>query len=327
MIVNEPHADSISGQSAVFCAMTIVLFVISLGYGQAQSTLQWTVRPKDVAVIAGAPLLLSFDVANKGDKAETVYFWEDNREPFRAELVDCNGRIVSHSLDAEVLPSILEKAWGLFVPPGKTATRQAVLNQFCSTRVPPGRYSLHCRLSYFVASEEGKKRVVSATTTVDEAAPLYHVELVTPVEILPPDPNAYSSQLMAISREMDRLRAQHVPQGQDSLNAYTATVEMLAFAEGDTAVPYQGAIIREDNWGYRLRYCAMIGLQRNGSLAAVRQLEELVEDPDVQLIGGKDDLIRAVYAVRDRGNAMVRNTTEEFARKHPRPPAPPRMLN
>jgi hypothetical protein len=288
--------------------------------------LKWSVRPVQDSVISGAPVLLSFDLTNDGPESLTVYLWEENRrEPLRAELADCNGRVISLSLDPEILPWPTEKGWGLVVPPGGTTSRQAVLNQLCSTRVPPGKYTMRCQVGYVIASER-KKQVASQAGGADDTMPMHRVQVEALLQILPADEGEYKSQLISLAQRAERLHAKWPPAGHEGLNAEIASVEMLAFAEGDCAVSYQAAIIREMDWG-NYRYYAIMGLQRNGSLAAVRQLEDLAADPNVKLMNGKDDLIRAVYSIRDRGDATIREATDEFIKKYPRPPAPQRAMN
>jgi hypothetical protein len=127
--------------------------------------------------------------------------------------------------------------------------------------------------------------------------------------------------LAELARKISDLRVAGALSGREGLESRIASIEMLAFAEGDAAVPYQLELLRDDRLAYRQMY-ALESLERTASVEAAKGVIAVLEDTASKCGINDETLVLAVYRMRDKNCPGVSKATEGFVKKYPRPVAP-----
>lgn len=266
--------------------------------------------------LPGEPVCVTLTLTNDANAPETIVFPGDD-EAFDITLTDANGLALMRGTGAlEPLRHGSDKG-PVNIPAGGTARRSFVLNHRCSTLVRPGTVTARCIVTYYVLGEPSITEAGSVSSQSEHTAKVAIV-----FEVLAPDRAKYERILRDLSEKMQQLETQGAFSGREGLEARIAGIETLAFAEGDAAVPYQLALLRDNSIGRMRQMYALGSLERTATPAAAEALMAMVGEPRPYGMGtiDDDDLIRAVYKMRDRGGPEVRKLTEKFVSTHPRPP-------
>jgi hypothetical protein len=283
--------------------------------------LKWEMQVIKTSVFPGEPIVLRLAVTNGGKESIAIMPHGIGDRPFAVEFRDVNDRVVAQGSSAEE-PGVVSYKSGFTVYPGESVPRSLVVNHLCSTRLPPGKYHLLCRFTFTDSSNDatsGRKVGMGNLRTA---------ELASDIEILPMDVQAYSEALAVLARKYASALDSRTTAGREAIELRISTAEALAFAEGDTAVPYQLSLLKDTRNVWATRLYALYGIQHNGSTMAVQGLMKYVDSLNPPLVLApselrlRDRVVTTVYEMRQHGTEATRQATEGFVKAHPRPEGP-----
>ncbi|MHC4804826.1 MAG: hypothetical protein ACYTBX_01020 [Planctomycetota bacterium] len=198
--------------------------------------------------------------------------------------------------------------------PGKIAQKSIVLNQWCSTLLPPGQYHIICDVEYRLRSEATR---IPDTEKGFKAGPLHSIELKLYIKVIKSDNSQFKKILEDLASREIKTPAQTV---KEWFRDRKIAREMLVFAESDLAVPYQLTIlnIEQSTW---LKRDAINSLARSGTLEVAKGLTQIVsenEDRPERIEDIKREIIDAVYRLRETEKSEIIKATDEFVAKYKR---------
>ena len=282
-------------------------------FGQeAGGTLIWSMQPEKRAYCPGEPVALTVRITNTSGRAESVDFGMDGIEAFSFELRnDANECVAS---GGKIIRPGLARVGMLNVGPGETTEKSIVLNQWCSTLLPPGVYAITCTVEYWLVSDatvepgSGNALMMGSTRKTEFGAT---------IELVACDDAKRREILVALAE-----RAEQEPTSRPELLARMFAQELLVFAEWEAAVPYQADLLITANIGSWLRQDAIQSLVKSETLEATNALMTVVRRR-----GSFEDVYRhaiaGVYTLRDTSKPEILSATEAFVAEHERPPAIP----
>jgi len=304
----------------VFCG-ALAGMVLALPCGglasQLQEDLSWRAQTNKRQYLPGEPVLVTLIISNDANQPKRIAFaGADNA--FSIALADANGSPIACRMGSEEPRGVSDKRL-LDIPAGGTARRTFVLNHRCSTLIQQGPIIAACTIRYYALSERRPIEINGVATKT--RAPERKAQVTFSFEIGAPDDAKYAAILADLARKMSDLRAAGAFAGRQGLEARIAGMEMLAFAEGDAAVRYQLELLRDDRLAYRQMY-ALESLARTATVSAAKGVIAVLEDPAPKCAIDDENLVLAVYTMRDKDLPGVREATEEFVKKYPRPVKP-----
>jgi hypothetical protein len=273
------------------------------------SSLEWSIKTAKNVFYPGEPVLLILRIKNSGTQKEIVNLGMDGIEAFSFEILDSNNIVVAKG---NVIQRFgMSRLGTLAIPVGKIAQKTIVLNQWCSTLLPPGRYRVICNVEYRLRSESRKKE----DSKVFKAGPVHKKQLELDTQIIEMDKTKFKEMLEALVAF--EVKSETQSKGERLANRDIAR-EMLAFTESELAVPYQLQLLRVDQYTWRRRDI-INSLARSKTLEAATGLMQIIEDPSIYKEDVKPVLIDGVYRLRETGKAEIINATDRFVAKHKRP--------
>lgn len=279
---------------------------------EPKALLDWSIETSKKTFYPGEPILLTLKIANKRSQVESIFFGADGIGAFSMEIYDCN-KIVAKGVKIERAgPSIRGP---LELPTGKIAQKSIVLNQWCSTLLPPGQYHVVCYVEYRLFSENTK---IPGTEHGFKAGPLHTTDLGLDINIIKMDISEFEKILERLNGGVIATNAKT----KENLVNHEIAREMLVFAESELAVPYQLNILKTEQSTWR-KLDAINSLVRSNTLEAANGLVQIVSENEVspnRIEDVKREIIDAVYRLRETGKSDIINATDEFVRKHKRPP-------
>jgi hypothetical protein len=192
--------------------------------------------------------------------------------------------------------------------PSKVAQKSIVLNQWCSTLLPPAQYHGICGVEYRLRYESRSHK----------AGPIHITQLEFDITIVEMNRAEFKKILEQQSKQAFKINAK----SREELENKWITKEMLAFAESNMAVPYQLklATTATTTW---MKWDAINSLVRSGSLEAAEGLMQIIsenEDCRECIEDIKRETIDAIYRLCETGKPDIINATDGFVRKYKRPP-------
>jgi len=309
-------------KSGSFCYLlaTIItvgnLIVMSTdAYAQKpEESLEWSIKTSKGAFYAGEPVLLTLNINNNGRQKEKIDFGADGIEAFSMEIHDISNKVVAKR--GKIKRFGFSSRGPLELPPNKIGQKSIVLNQWCSTLLPPGKYHVVCYVEYRLRSEATK--IPGTEPSFFSAGPLHSIELKLDIEII----KSNNSEFKKILEDLDSRESRKPEQTKNEwLRDRKIAREMIAFAESDLAVPYQLELLRVEP-STNLKWDVINSLARSGTLEAAKGLIQIVRENEdrLELIEDiKREIIEAVYRLRETGKADIINATDEFVVKYKRP--------
>ena len=273
--------------------------------------LDWSIETCKNTFYLGEPVLLTLNVRNTGKQKEDINFGAGGIGAFSMEIRDRSNKIVVKG------NKIQRFGFSSFrrtnVSPGKIAQKSIVLNQWCSTLLPPGKYRVICRVEYRLRSEATR---IPGTEKGFKAGPLHAIELDLDIQIFEMDTSKFKKILEDLaSREV---RKDRQSKG-EWLRERQIAREMLAFAELPLAVPYQLHLLEVEHYTW-LKWDVINSLVRSETLEAAEGLVQIIEDcPECGIEDVRREIIDAVYRLRETGKSDIIKATGEFVLKYKRP--------
>jgi hypothetical protein len=278
-----------------------------------EESLDWSIQTSKKTFYPGEPVLLTLNIRNAGKQKERIDFGTHDLEAFSMEIRDGSNKVVAKG------GKIRRPGFAAFrptiIPAGKTGQKSIVLNQWCSTLLPPGQYHVICNVEYRLRSEATR---ILGTEKGFKAGPRHTIELDLNIQILEMD----RSKFKKILEDMARREVKTDTQSQaEWLAEWRIAREMITFAESDLAVPYQLHILRvaPSTW---LKWDVINSLVRSETLEAAEGLVQIMrenEDCPQCIEDVKREIIDAVYRLRETGKSDIIKATDEFVLKYKRP--------
>jgi hypothetical protein len=274
-----------------------------------KASLDWSIATSKIAYYPGEPILLTLQITNKGNQEEGIFFGADGIEAFSMEIHNFYKIMAKGD---KIQRAGLARIGTLTAPPAQIAQKSIVLNQWCSTLLPPGQYHVVCHIEYRLDSEDTK---IPDTENGFKAGPIHTIELGLDIIIIKMDISEFKKILEQFSEQ-----AFNVKTRKDLANREIAK-EMLVFAESPAAVPYQLKILKNpvSTW---LKWDAINSLVRSGTLEGAKGLTQIISENEGSPNRIKDiklQIIDAVYRLRETENPDIVKATDEFVQKHERP--------
>jgi len=285
--------------------------MITDAYAQKpEASLDWSIKTSKKIFYPGEPLLLTVKISNTGKEEEWIYFGGGGIEAFSMEIHDNSNNIVAKG------PKIQRGGFStetlLKIPPGKIGGKPVVLNRWCSTLLPPGKYHVICNVEYWLQSEATR---IPGTEKGFRVGPLHRTQLDSYIELIKPDASKYKEILDKLTRRDVKREGQSSTEWQQDQEL---TEDMIAFTEWELAVPYELRILKDAKRTW-LKRDVIKSLIRSETLEAATGLMQIVEDASLYKEDVKCQLIDAVYKLRETGKPEIIKGTDEFVSKYKRP--------
>jgi hypothetical protein len=283
----------------------------------SQGPLHWRIEAAKKVFYPGEPIGLTIRVTNTGRQEEVLDFGCDGIEAISMEIHDQMGVVLAKQ--GHIERSGLGRIGRVTIPPGEERQKTIVVNQWCSTMLPPGDYRIVCQIDRLGRLSQRNNDEILAHDGQYEPI----IRLPFDVTIVKTDPARFREILAKLAEVAFSKRVQT---RQELIDRQIAR-EMLVFAQSDLAVRYQSRILKTSA-STSLKIDAINSLVQSGTLEAAIGLVEIIEeadeakarDPESQKYEDiKRDVIEGVYKLRDLNGPDVSAATERVAGKHPRP--------
>jgi hypothetical protein len=280
-------------------------------YGQdSEKTFDWSIKTSKQAFYPGEPVLLTLNIKNQGSQEENIFFGSEGIEAFSMEIFDSNNISLFKSTKIK-RGGASTRSTTITASPGQTAQKSIVLNQWCSTILRPGKYHIVCNIEYRLRSEDIK---IDEKSNGYKAGPIHTTQVALDIQIIKMDitkfkqiiEDLYSHEVM----KETQTRAQWISDRE-------IPCEMIAFTESDLAVPYQIKVLQNGLYPW-LRIDLVNSLARSGTLEAAIGLMKILTDPSVIIMDIKQDVIDAVYKMRETGKPEILSATDDFIKNNKR---------
>jgi hypothetical protein len=278
---------------------------------KSEENLEWGIKTSKKEFYPGEPVLLTLKIKNTGKLGEKIDFGADGIEAFSIEIRDNSNKIVSKG--GKILRTGFARLGTLAVSPEQIAQKSIVLNQWCSTLLPPGQYHVACYVEYRLRSEA--TRIPDTEPPLFNAGPIHRAQLDFNIELIRSDVSKYKGILENLAKNEIRKEGRTFREWQQEREIAR---NMIAFTEWEAAVPYQLNVLRLEGYT-RLSWDVINSLVKSKTLEATIGLIQIVEDPSFYNEGIKNQLIDAVYRLRETGKPDIIKATEEFIKKYERP--------
>lgn len=277
---------------------------------EEEQFLEWSIGTSKKAFYPGEPVLLTLNIKNTETWEEEVFFGADGIGAFSMEIRDSNNIIITKGNKIE-RGGITTVSPFLKVIPGGAGQKSIVLNRWCSTLLPTGKYKVICNVEYLLRTEFIKMEDSDGF----KAGPIHKIQLDLEIQIIEMDKDKFKKIIETLLGSEIKPEAQSKREWMDKREVAR---EMLAFTESELAVPYQLKLLKNDP---RNRFGPdMINtLAKSKTQEAAKGLMEIAEDPNSERMGTKKYMIDAVYRLRETGKAEIINATEGFVAKYKRP--------
>ncbi|HBG78135.1 MAG TPA: hypothetical protein DDW84_04700 [Phycisphaerales bacterium] len=299
------------------CLLTIIIILIGFvcmlnnAYAQeAEKFLEWRIETSKQTFYPGESVLLTISITNRGTQGEKVNFGTDGIEAFSFEIRDHSNIVMAKGESIQRFG--LSRVGILSIAPDEIGQKKIVLNRWCSTLLPVGKYHIICNVDYRLRSESRKKE----GSEVFRAGPIHKIQLELDIQIIEMDKIKFKEMLETLAGFEIKSEAQD--KGKWLTERDTAR-ELLAFTESELAVPYQLQLLKIDPYTW-FGPDAVNSLVKSGTLEAAIGLVQIIEDPNVHKKDMNPIFIDGVYRLRETGKTEIITTTEDFVAKYKRPP-------
>ncbi len=276
-----------------------------------EESLNWSIDTSRKIFYPGEPILLTLNIMNTGNQEERVFFGSGGIEAFSMEIRNNSNKIVAKG-DNIRRGGISSRGVLVTIPAGEIGRKSIVLNRWCSTLVPPGKYRVICRVEYRLRSEATR---IPGTEKGFKAGHLHPIELDLDIELVKTDSSKCREILDNLAKHELRKEGQSFREWKRERDVAR---EMLAFTEWESAVPYQLHMLRVARTTL-LKWDVINSLVRSKTLKAAIGLVQIMEEPSFYKDDMNRELIDAVYRLRETGKADIIKATNEFVLKYKRP--------
>lgn len=273
-------------------------------------SLDWSIETSKKTFFPGEPVLLKLNIKNNSNEEVNINFGSHGIGAFSIETQNSANEVVSHGGNIQ-RSGFYMGASILKIHPDKIGVKPIVLNQWCSTLLPVGRYHIICHVKY--ASGTDYKKVRSASLLINGFNRTIDLEL--DIEVVSSDDSKFTEILDELIEH--ELKTEEHPTD-EWVNARAIAREMIAFTESDLAVPYQIRLLK-DNPSTWLKWDIINSLAKSGTLEAAEGLVQIFEDPSVNKDDMKNRIIDAIYRLRETEKPDIISLTDEFVVRHKRP--------
>jgi hypothetical protein len=274
------------------------------GAGTADRGLVFEVSLFESRVYSGEAVLVRTTIRNVGKTPARVSFGKDEVEAFSFTLRDASGKAVT--CEPVVLPEGgVYTPSGVEVPAAGTATKDVVLNHWCSTMLPAGSYTI-----------SGSIEPEAQTPEYHDRAPLPKVTFQLHLEIFTADEAMLKKKLSRLEDVV--LGKAHMVEGLaapvEGLPQQDA-VEMLALTDSPLAAGCKPWVMkkmtRANSWG------DVVGsLARTADVRNAQALIVISQDSHLPKLL-RDRATRGVYKLRRTGRPEIVRATDVFIRNNP----------
>jgi len=286
--------------------------MITSVYGQGmEESLNWSIETSKKIFYPGEPILLTLKIMNTGKQEEMIYFGSGGIEAFSMEIHNDANKIVAKG-DNIRRGGISSRGVLVTIPAGETGRKSIVLNRWCSTLLPPGKYHVICHVEHRLRSEVTR---IPGNEKGFKAGPLHPVELVLDIEIIKLDNLKFKEILEGFAVHEFKKKGQSFREWKKERDM---TRQLLALTQSELAVPYQLQYLTTARLT-SLKWDAIESLAGSGTLEAAIGLVQIMEDASVYKEDMKRELIDAIYRLRETGKSDIINATNEFVLKYKRP--------
>ena len=273
---------------------------------EVEEAMQWNMVAEKSAYAPGEPVLLNIQITNPSEQDGEIWFGSDGLNAFSFKIKDAKGEILQQAGKIERLGLT---RWGFVkIPARQFRVKCVVLNQWCSTLLPYGKYTIVCSIEpkYVPENKPNEEAPLRAQIlpTVDLECSL---EL---TEVAMTDFNQIIANLTSKAFQDVHTR--------EGVQERSLAREMLSFTESPLAVTYQLEVLEywQSTW---LARDVIEQLVKSNTLKAAQGLVKILEEekktPAKYL---KREIVEGVYRLRDKGDPNIINATSEFVSKHPR---------
>ncbi len=285
--------------------------MLNTAYSQEQEeSLEWSIETSKKTFYPGEPILLTLNIKNMGRQEVEVGFGPDGIGVFSMEIYDSSNKVMAKGGRIERYGFSTRGTLKVF--PNIIGQRPVVLNQWCSTLLPPGQYHIICYAEPYTIP-----KVTDPNIKTVKARYLPKVTLELDIEIMKMD----ESKFKQILADLAKWALKENVKGREERANRRIAREMLAFAESDLAVSYQLKVLRAEP-STRLKWDVINSLARSGTIEAADGLIQIInekQDCAECLSDVKPQIIDAVYRLRETGKPDIINATGEFVAKYKRP--------
>ena len=133
----------------LICCLVIMASAVSAQ--EVEEAMQWEMVTAKSSYYPGEPVLLSIQITNPLAQNGEVWLGSDSLEAFTFAIKDKKGRVLRQGQRIE--RSGLTRSGFIQIPAQESQAKRVVLNQWCSTLLSSGDYTIVCTVKpYYVPS-------------------------------------------------------------------------------------------------------------------------------------------------------------------------------
>ena len=301
------------------CSVAVLVFLLGIAILFVQVTyaqgtpvsLKWCIETAKEKYFPGEPILLKIIISNAGQQEANIDFGIDGIESFSIEIKNSFDEIVEkgghiHHFGASFSEPVV-------ISPDQTIEKLIVMNQWCSSLLSPGLYTVVCRVDqpgdyYFekILLAEGENY---KTVTKRHYLPMVTLEM--PIQISSPDEGEFNRILKQLAERAFRDMVENVTEFEDR----QIDREMIAFSESELAIPYQLKLLKITQ-STRIKLGAINSLAKTGKLQAAVGLKDFYEHAANGMADVAPQTLEAIHKLRETGKPEILEATEEIIEKH-----------
>lgn len=270
-------------------AFLLVIFVdnfLMANDYELSSDLTWKINSTKNEIFQGEPFLITLSITNTSDKPVSTEL-SDSIDIFSMEIRTVNDKTVKRG--SRILKGGFSLIRKLSIPPHSFKDINLVVNRWCSTDIPSGKYKILC----FVHGFSGK-----SVLTIEHD-----------FEILP----ANKEELMSIFSGL----AAKVISAPSSMERSLAS-KMLVFADSPLRSKYIMNVVKQEDVELEIRKQAIESLESIADKESAKHIVAICEDDNLS-----DELrkmaINSAYNLKEKSENEVRAIVDPVVLKHERP--------
>ena len=288
----------------LICCLVIMASAVSAQ--EVEEAMQWEMVTAKSSYYPGEPVLLSIQITNPLAQNGEVWLGSDSLEAFTFAIKDKKGRVLRQGQRIE--RSGLTRSGFIQIPAQESQAKRVVLNQWCSTLLSSGDYTIVCTVKPYYVPREAPSR--------DKAPPaaqsLREINLECALKLIDTD----VAELGDIIADLASKSFQPVRTSEEVIQRSVAR-EMLAFTESSLAVPQQLRIIESCQYTW-LKRDAIKQLSKSGTPEAAQGLARIFEEAAEGQEDVKENIKEEIYRLRATGDPEIVRRTNGFVLRHPR---------
>lgn len=275
------------------------------------NSLSWGIETQKEDFFPGEPVLLTVKIENTGPSEAMFDFGVNGLEAFSIAVTNISSEIVAQG--GHIYRDGASMSGKLFIDPGQTIEKSIVLNQWCSTLLPPGHYTVVCRVEKPGDFYSEKIPIGNSESymVVTKRRYLPMVTLELPIRIA--DPN--DAELAIVFKQLAECAFTDAVETNEEVENRELAREMIVFSDSEPAIPYQLDILKVSD-STRVKTGAINSLAKSETLQAAVGLIDFYEDTKHYKADVKHDILEAVWKLRESGKPEIIEATNDFAEKY-----------